>query len=109
MIRAAIASDDPQAIEPMGGIFATRIGPHRRPDEPRSAFLRRFALFYGFLAIAFFFIEIVLATVLMSIFEEPNDVALSAIVIVGFIYAILFFVALIGLLASVFYRYREQM
>jgi membrane glycosyltransferase len=93
----------------MGGIFATRIGPHRRPDERRSAFLRRFALFYGFSAIAFLVIEIVLVTVLMSIVEEPNDIALSAIMVVSFIWAILFFAALIGFLASVFYRYREQM
>ena len=93
----------------MSGIFTTRIGPHRRPDEPRSYFLRRFALFYGFWAIAFFVIEIVLAAILMSIFEKPNDIALSAIMIFNAIWVILFFVALIGFLASIFFRDRDQM
>ena len=91
----------------MGGIFSRKIGPHRRSDEPVSNFLRRVAIYYGFWAVPFFLFEIVLAVALMSIYEEPNDYGLIAIMAFNVVWVILFFVALISLLASIYYRYRE--
>jgi uncharacterized membrane protein len=92
----------------MSGIFSRKIGPHRRSNEPVSNFLRRIAIYYGFWAVAFFAIEIVVATALMMTFDEPNDPGLLFIMAFNVVWVILFFVSLISFFASMFFRYRES-
>ncbi len=91
----------------MSSIFSRKIGPVKRSNERTSDFLQRVEIYYGFWAIAFFLIEVVVAAVLMSTFDEPNDYGLLAIMSFNVVWVILFFVALISFLVSRFFRYRE--
>ena len=91
----------------MSGIFSRKIGPVKQLGERTSDFLQRVAIYYGFWAIAFFLIEVVVIAVLMSVFDEPNDYGLLAIISFNVIWVILFFIALISFLVSRFLRYRE--